>query len=57
VSEMAKRLSSRTIQEGQVSRVPLSTKAIKKIQALVYWVKDSRKRGMEVTAENGPSIL
>jgi hypothetical protein len=54
---MAKRLSSRTIQEGQVSRVPLSTKAIKKIQALVYWVKDSRKRGMEVTAENGPSIL
>ena len=49
MSEMAKHLSCRsTIQEG---RVHVSTKAIKKIQALVYWVKDSRKRGMVVTAE------
>jgi hypothetical protein len=48
MTKMAKCLSSHTVQEG---RVHLFNKIIKKIQALVYWVKDCHKCGVEVTAE------
>ena len=47
VTEMAKRLAARTIAEG---RVNLGTVTIKRIQALVYWVKDRMKRGLDITA-------
>jgi hypothetical protein len=48
MTKMAKCLSSHTVQEG---RVHLLTKVMKKIQALVYWVKDCHKCGVKVTAE------
>jgi hypothetical protein len=41
VTEMAKRMASRTINAG---RVILGTMQIKRIQALVFWVKDHEKR-------------
>ena len=43
VIEMAKRMASRT-----VNRVIIGTMQIKRIQALVYWVKDHQKRNLEV---------
>ena len=43
VMEMAKRMSSRSLNAG---RVILGTMQIKKIQALVFWVKDLAKRGI-----------
>ena len=42
VVDMAKRLSSRTINDG---RVNLGTVHIKKIQALVWWIYDRQKFG------------
>jgi hypothetical protein len=47
VSDMAKRMASRTAAEG---RVNLGTVQIKKLQALVWWVKDQQKRGLELRA-------
>ena len=49
VTEMAKRMASR----GSVAagRVILGTMQIKKIQALVYWVKDHHKRNLDVDPE------
>ena len=41
ISEMAKRMSSRSIAPG---RVILGTMHIKRLQALVYWVKDDHDR-------------
>jgi hypothetical protein len=43
VTEMAKRMSSRSVNAG---RVILGTMHIKRIQALVFWVKDLAKRGI-----------
>ena len=43
VTEMAKRMASRSVNGG---RVILGTMHIKKIQALVFWVKDLAKRGI-----------
>ena len=43
VTEMAKRMSSRSVNGGSVI---LGTMHIKKIQALVFWVKDLAKRGI-----------
>ena len=48
VTEMAKRMSSRTVATG---RVILGTMHIKRIQALVFWVKDHTKRGLPVIPE------
>jgi hypothetical protein len=48
VTEMAKRMASRT---AAVGRVILGTMQIKRIQALVYWVKDHHKRDLDVTAD------
>jgi hypothetical protein len=45
VTEMAKRMASRT---AAVGRVILGTMQIKKIQALVYWVKDHHRRNLDV---------
>ena len=45
VTEMAKRMAARTANAG---RVILGTMQIKKIQALVYWVKDHHKRNLDV---------
>ena len=45
VTEMAKRMTARTANAGQVI---LGTMQIKKIQALVYWVKDHHKRNLDV---------
>jgi hypothetical protein len=42
---MAKRMSSRSFNAG---RVILGTMHIKRIQALVFWVKDLTKRGLSV---------
>ena len=47
VTEMAKRMSSRTQGEG---RVNLRTVQIKRIQALVWWVHDRQKRGLDLDA-------
>jgi hypothetical protein len=43
VTEMAKRMASRSVNGG---RLILGTMHIKKIQALVFWVKDLAKRGI-----------
>ena len=45
VADMAKRLSSRTINDG---RVNLGTVHIKKIQALVWWINDRQKFGQDL---------
>ena len=45
VTEMAKRMASRTVNAG---RVILGTMQIKRIQALVFWVKDHEKRQVEI---------
>ena len=45
VTEMAKRMASRT---AAVGCVILGTMQIKKIQALVYWVKDHHRRNLDV---------
>jgi hypothetical protein len=46
VTEMAKRMASRS--SVAAGRVILGTMQIKKIQALVYWVKDHHKRNLDV---------
>jgi hypothetical protein len=45
---MAKQLSSYTVQEGLLH---LLMKVIKKIHALIYWVKECDNYGVEVSAE------
>jgi hypothetical protein len=45
VTEVAKRMAART---ANVGRAILGTIQIKKIQALVYWVKDHHKRNLDV---------
>jgi hypothetical protein len=49
ISEMAKRMASRSIAAG---RVILGTMHIKRIQALVYWVKDHDRRGLVADPES-----
>jgi hypothetical protein len=49
VTEMAKRMASRS--NADAGRVILGTMQIKRLQALVYWVKDYNRRGMEVGSE------
>ena len=46
VAEMAKRLASRPA----ANRVNLGTIVLKRIQALVYWVRDRQKRGLGIDA-------
>ena len=49
ITEMAKRMASRpSVASG---RVILGTIQIKKLQALVYWVKDYDRRGMQASPE------
>ena len=48
VTEMAKRMASRSANAGKVI---LGTMQIKRLQALVYWVKDHEKRQMELNAD------
>ena len=50
VTEMAKRMASRP--NAAAGRVILGTMQIKRLQDLVYWVKDYDKRGMEA----GPKL-
>ena len=45
VTEMAKRMASRP--NAAAGRVILGTMQIKRLQALVYWVKDHDKRGLQ----------
>ena len=45
VTDMAKRMSSRP--NAAAGRVILGTMQIKRLQALVYWVKDHDKRGLQ----------
>ncbi len=47
VSEMAKRMASRTVAEG---RVLLGTVVVKRLQTLVWWVRDRQKRGLPLVA-------
>ena len=47
VTEMAKRMASRTQAEG---RVLLGTVIIKRLQTLVWWVRDHQKRGLPLVA-------
>ena len=49
VTEMAKRMASRP--NAAAGRVILGTMQIKRLQALVYWVKDYDKHGMEAGPE------
>ena len=45
VSDMAKRMVSRTLAKG---RVLLGTVVVKHLQTLVWWVQDHQKRGLDV---------
>jgi hypothetical protein len=47
VSDMAKRMASRMLVEG---RVQLGTVGIKRVQTLVWWVRDHQKRGLAIDA-------
>jgi hypothetical protein len=47
VTEMAKRMATRTQAEG---RVLLGTVIIKRMQTLVWWIRDQRKRGQALVA-------
>jgi hypothetical protein len=47
VLEMAKRMANRTVNDG---RVVLGTVQIKRLQALVWWIRDHQRRGMAVVA-------
>jgi hypothetical protein len=47
VSDMAKRMASRTQAEG---RVLLGTVIVKRLQTLVWWVRDHQKRGLAINA-------
>jgi hypothetical protein len=47
VSDMAKRMASRTAAEG---RVLLGTVVVKRLQTLVWWVRDHQKRGLALNA-------
>ena len=47
ITEMAKRMASRTQAEG---RVLLGTVVIKRLQTLVWWVRDRQKRGLALVA-------
>jgi hypothetical protein len=49
ITEMAKRMASRP--SVAAGRVILGTMQIKKLQALVYWVKDYDRRGMQAAPE------
>ena len=49
VLEMAKRLSTRAANNG---RVLLGTVQIKRLQAVVWWVRDHQRRGLALTAAN-----
>ena len=49
VTEMAKRMASRTALAG---RLILGTMQITRIQALVYWVKDHHKRGLDADPDD-----
>ena len=49
VTEMAKRMASRP--NAAAGRVILGTMQIKRLQALVYWVKDHDKRGLQAVPE------
>ena len=49
ITEMAKRIASRPI--AAAGRIILGTMQIKRLQALVYWVKDYDRRGMEAGPE------
>ena len=46
VTEMAKRMAARS--SAATGRVILGTMQIKRLQALVYWVKDNTNRGIEI---------
>ena len=47
VSNMAKRMASRTQAEG---RVLLGTVVVKCLQMLIWWVRDHQKHGLDVDA-------
>jgi hypothetical protein len=47
ISEMAKRMVTRTQAEG---RMLLKTVVIKRLQTLVWWVRDQQKRGLNLNA-------
>jgi hypothetical protein len=49
VTEMAKRMATRTQAEG---RVLLGTVVIKRLQTLVWWIRDQQKRGLALSAAN-----
>jgi hypothetical protein len=49
VTEMAKRMASRP--NAAAGRVIIGTMQIKRVQALVFWVKDFDRRGMEAAPE------
>jgi uncharacterized membrane protein YgcG len=49
VTEMAKRMATRTQAEG---RVLLGTVVIKRLQTLVWWIRDQQKRGQALIAAN-----
>ena len=47
ITEMAKRMASRTQAEG---RVLLGTVVIKHLQTLIWWIRDQQKRGLALNA-------
>ena len=47
ITEMAKRMASHTQAEG---RVLLGTVVIKRLQTLVWWIRDHQKRGLDLVA-------
>jgi 3-methyladenine DNA glycosylase Tag len=51
ITEMAKRMASHTQAEG---RVLLGTVIIKRLQTLVWWIRDHQKHGWPLTQTNLP---
>jgi hypothetical protein len=49
VTDMAKRMATRTVAEG---RVNLGTLVIKRLQTLVWWIRDRQKRGLNLRAQD-----
>lgn len=56
VTEMANRMAKRTVDDGRVTLG--TTVVIKRLQTLVWWIRDRQKRGLPlIAAEFTPEVL
>jgi hypothetical protein len=49
VTSMAARMSRRTVAEGKIT---LGTTVIKRLQTLIWWIRDQKKRSLPLVAAN-----